>query len=125
MNAIEISISAATDEERQDIVRLINTVAANLEATQVEIPNMQSVRKKVIDIDTLVTVLLQCTAAIGSGLVANAIYDKMKSKSQAPDSLHKNSTETEIEIVDESSGARIVVKLKQNNEYESARNDTL
>lgn len=120
MNTMQIVISAATDEERRNIVGLVAAAAVNVEASLVKESSTQPARKKVIEVGTLVTILLQCSAAVGSGLVANAIYEKIKTASRAPDRVRKRSTETEIEIIDEKSGVRIIVKRRQSDEREDA-----
>jgi hypothetical protein len=101
---VEITISAATKEERRKIVGLIAVAAVEVEASLTELQPTGPSRKKAIEIGTVVTVLLQGAAAIGSGLVANMIYDKIKAASRAPDRLVKRSTETEVEIIDENLG---------------------
>ena len=120
MNTMEVAISAGSDKERHKIVDLVADAAVTVKASLVETPSLQAERKKVIDVGTFVIVLLQTVAAVANGLVANAIYDKIKAASQAPDRVHKRSTETEVEIIDEQSGARIIVRQLRREDPEIA-----
>ncbi len=116
MDIAEVTVSAATDHERRDIVDLIAAVAVEIDVSLNELSTTKSARKKAMEFAEVITVVLQGVAAIGSGVIANTIYEKVKAKSKAPERLRKRSTETEIEIIDEQSGARIVVKIRKNEE---------
>ncbi len=120
MEILEVTLSAATKEESQELVDLIAVAATELEADLSEYKSAVRSRKKAIEIGSAVTFLLQSAAAIGTGLVANIIYEKIKTVSrQSGSQLVKRSTETEVEIINEKTGARIIVKKRKVEEISS------
>lgn len=120
MEVLEVVLSAATKEECQELVDLVAVAATEIEADLSEHKSEARSRKKAIEIGSVTTFLLQSATAIGTGVVANIIYEKIKAVSRQSDNrLVKRSTETEVEIINEKTGARIIVKKRKVEEISS------
>jgi len=120
MEILEITFSSATKEEREMLVELLTAVANEVEGLQLETKEEAKSRKKAIDIGVVVTYFLQSASAIGTGILANLIYEKIKSINSKQDiKIIKRNTETEVEIINEKTGARITVKQREVEERSS------
>lgn len=113
---IEISISASTKDERNELVDLIDEVAIEINGSLHRPIASDAARKKAIDVGTITTLLLQGAAAVGTSLIASMIYEKIKTVCTKPEKLTKRSSKTEIEIIDEQSGVRIVLRKQETEE---------
>jgi len=120
MEILEITLSSSTKEECRTLVELLAAVSNEVEGDLSECKSKAKSRKRAIDIGSVLTFLFQSASAIGIGVLANHIYEKIKSVSPPPTGiLVRRSTETEVEIINEKTGARITVKKREVEERPS------
>lgn len=109
MNVDEITITAATNKERQEIVDQI--IACTADSGVQLLRTTDAHHSRAMEAVEAITLVLQGAAAVGTGVIANTIYDKIRAASLAPERVRKQSTKTVIEIIDEHSGVHIRIKI--------------
>lgn len=109
-----ITITAAGPAEAEAAAALVAAACAPLEAELGRPPEGDGAgdgeeTRDLMEGAALVTLLCNMAAGVGTGIVANVIYDAIRSRRRAGGAVTRRDRDRRIEITDEASGLRIVI----------------
>ncbi|MEL6264137.1 MAG: hypothetical protein AAFR52_00560 [Pseudomonadota bacterium] len=115
-----ITITAAGPAEAEAAATLVAAACAPLEAELGRPPEGDGAgdgagagdgeeTRDLMEGAALVTLLCNMAAGVGTGIVANVIYDAIRSRRRAGGAVTRRDRDRRIEITDEASGLRIVI----------------